>query len=98
MERLIYGWSVVVTSLFSGLQLLLIFGVNRRIGLPDFWFALGDDVITQYIQGIQFLPVCIMYLRMCPDGSEGATYAALTTLGNIALACASSLGTLAAKV
>lgn len=23
-------------------------------------FALGDDVITQYIQGIQFLPVCIM--------------------------------------
>ncbi|CAM9970789.1 unnamed protein product, partial [Ectocarpus sp. 8 AP-2014] len=95
---LIYGWSVVVTTIFSALQLVLIFGLNRRIGLPDFWFALGDDVITQYIQGIQFLPVCIMYLRMCPNGSEGATYAALTTFGNIALNCAGSLGTLFAKL
>ncbi|CBJ32848.1 conserved unknown protein [Ectocarpus siliculosus] len=96
--RLIYGWSVVVTTIFSALQLVLIFGLNQRIGLPDFWFALGDDVITQYIQGIQFLPVCIMYLRMCPNGSEGATYAALTTFGNIALNCAGSLGTLFAKL
>ncbi|CAM9718285.1 unnamed protein product [Ectocarpus sp. 6 AP-2014] len=96
--RLIYGWSVVVTTIFSALQLVLIFGLNRRIGLPDFWFALGDDVITQYIQGIQFLPVCIMYLRMCPNGSEGATYAALTTFGNIALNCAGCLGTLFAKL
>lgn len=35
---------------------------------------------------------------MCPDGSEGATYAALTTFGNIALNCAGSVGTLFAKV
>ena len=38
------------------------------------------------------------YLRMCPDGSEGATYAALTTFSNIALNCAGSVGTLFAKV
>lgn len=36
-RRLIYGWSVVVTTIFSALQLVLIFGLNRRIGLPDFW-------------------------------------------------------------
>ncbi|CAN0412514.1 unnamed protein product, partial [Scytosiphon promiscuus] len=28
--RLIYGWSVMVTSVFSALQLVLIFGLNRR--------------------------------------------------------------------
>ncbi|CAM9748257.1 unnamed protein product [Ascophyllum nodosum] len=98
--RLIYACSVIVTTLFSILQLVLIFGLNRKIGFPDFWwvFALGDDVITQYIQGIQFLPVCIMYLRMCPEGSEGATYATLTTFGNIAMTCAGSVGTLLSKI
>ena len=35
---------------------------------------------------------CYMYLRLCPDGSEGATYAMLTTFGNIALAVGSSIG------
>lgn len=33
-----------------------------------------------------------MYMRLCPDGSEGASYAMLTTFSNIALVCASNLG------
>jgi hypothetical protein len=44
------------------------------------------------VAGIQFLPVCIMYMRLCPEGSEGATYAMLTTFGNIALVCGSNIG------
>ena len=34
-------------------------------------FALGDDVITQYIQGIQFLPVCIMVSRTLREEGMG---------------------------
>jgi hypothetical protein len=59
---------------------------------------LGDDVITAYISGIQFLPVCIMYMRLCPEGAEGSSYSMLTTFGNIALVCASSVGNLLANV
>lgn len=33
-----------------------------------------------------------MYMRLCPDGSEGASYSMLTTFSNIALVCASNLG------
>ena len=33
-----------------------------------------------------------MYMRLCPNGSEGASYAMLTTFSNIALVCASNLG------
>ena len=33
-----------------------------------------------------------MYMRLCPDGAEGASYSMLTTFGNIALVCASNLG------
>lgn len=46
---------------------------------------MGDDVITAYISGIQFLPLCIMYMHLCPEGSEGASYAMLTTFSNISI-------------
>lgn len=41
-------------------------------------------VITSYlgtfVTAIQFMPTCIMYVVLCPDGSEGTTYALLTTM------------------
>lgn len=91
--RSIYMWSACLTTFFSLLQLMLIFQINQKyLHLNNYLFSLGDDVITAYISGIQFLPVAIMYMRLCPAGAEGSSYAMLTTLGNIALVCASNLG------
>jgi len=91
--RSIYLWSACLTSFFSLLQLMLIFQINQKyLHLNNYLFSLGDDVITAYRSGIQFLPVAIMYMRLCPAGAEGSSYAMLTTLGNIALVCASNLG------
>ena len=38
-----------------------------------------------------------MYMKLCPDGAEGASYSMLTTFGNIALVCASNLGNIVAS-
>jgi hypothetical protein len=91
--RKIYVGTMLLTTFFSLLQLVLIFQWNTRyLHMSNYFFSLGDDVITAYIAGIQFLPVCIMYMRLCPDGAEGASYSMLTTFGNIALVCASNIG------
>ena len=90
--RSIYIWSTILTAFFSFLQLALIFQLNQYLYISDYFFSLGDDVITQYISGIQFLPVCILYMSLCPEGVEGASYAMLTTFGNIALVCANNIG------
>ena len=91
--RSIYVGTMCLTTFFSLLQLVLIFQLNiKYLHISNYFFALGDDVITAYISGIQFLPVCIMYMRLCPDGAEGASYSMLTTFGNIALVCASNIG------
>ncbi len=66
--------------------------------MNNYLFSMGDDVITAYISGIQFLPVCIMYMKLCPSGAEGASYAILTTFGNIALVVANALGNSATKI
>lgn len=97
--RNIYIWTVMLTAFFSMTQLLLIFQINNKyLHLHNYLFSIGGDVITAYISGIQFLPLCIMYMRLCPDGAEGASYAMLTTFGNIALVCACNLGNILAGV
>ena len=92
--RSIYLYSSITTFAFSCLQICLIFQINERIfGISNYPFAMGDDVLQQFLAGIQFLPACVMYMGLCPKGSEGATYSMLTTFGNIALTVAGSLGT-----
>jgi hypothetical protein len=60
--RRIYFITTIINSLVSALQFVLIFGLNRKFGIPDYFFALGDDVVVEFIQGIQFLPTTIMVI------------------------------------
>ena len=64
--RMIYLYSSFLTATFSLLQLVLIFQLNEKMHISNYFFSLGDDVISAYISGIQFLPVCIMYMSLCP--------------------------------
>ena len=90
--RKIYLYTSFLTAFFSLLQLALIFQLNTRFHISNYMFSLGDDVISQYVSGIQFLPMCLMYAKLCPVGAEGTSYALLTTFGNIALVVGSSMG------
>jgi len=97
--RSIYVVSSLLTTIFSCFQLILIFQWNEKyLHISNYPFAMGDDVIQQFLGGIQFLPSCIMYMSLCPSGSEGATYSMLTTFGNIALVVAMSLSSILGKV
>mmetsp|Transcript_11523 Transcript_11523/g.14959 ORF Transcript_11523/g.14959 Transcript_11523/m.14959 type:complete len:517 (-) Transcript_11523:204-1754(-) len=96
--RAVYIWTTFLNGIMSISQLLLIFRVNQRWGLSDLMFALGDDAAAEFILAIQFLPMCIMYLGLCPDGVEGTTYAMLTTFSNVAGTVAYNIGTLLTHV
>ena len=90
--RKIYIFTTLANGFFSIFQILLIYGIT--FGLPAFWFALGDDVFIDLVEGIQFLPTTIMMVHLCPVGSEGASYAMFTTVNNAALNLSSSVSTL----
>ena len=62
-------------------------------GISNFWFALGDDAFQEFIMGIQFLPTTIMMVHLCPEGSEGASYAMFTTVHNSALNLSTAIST-----
>jgi MFS family permease len=86
--RFIYLFTSCVAFIFSGLQLMLVLGGNDKIGLGspavEVFFAMGSYGVQNFVQAIQFLPATRMFLVMCPEGAEGASYAMLTTLSNLA--------------
>jgi hypothetical protein len=94
--RFVYIITTILNGIFSVLQVLLIMGIT--FGLSNFWFALGDDAFSEFIQGIQFLPTTIMMVHLCPAGSEGASYAMFTTVNNSALNLSVALSTLLLRI
>ena len=91
--RRIFIYTTIVSFGFSILQVLLVLRVNTYLGIPDFAFALGDSVVIQLIYAVQSMPSSIMFIMLCPEGSEGVTYALLTTVGNLAWTLAQDFGT-----
>mmetsp|Transcript_27449 Transcript_27449/g.63717 ORF Transcript_27449/g.63717 Transcript_27449/m.63717 type:complete len:237 (+) Transcript_27449:3-713(+) len=91
--RVVYFWCTTLASLIALGQIILVFGLNRKVGISDIWFSMGDDVLVEFVIAVQFLPMCIMYLGLCPKGSEGTTYAMLTTWSNLAGSLAFDIST-----
>jgi hypothetical protein len=74
-------------------------GVNRKIGIPDVLFAVGDDAIVSLMEGLHSMPTVTMYVMLCGGddlsgyGAEGTTFALLTTIGSLAGTVANDIGT-----
>jgi BT1 family len=45
--RIVYFWCTTLASSIALGQLVLVFGLNRRLGIPDIWFSMGDDVLVE---------------------------------------------------
>jgi hypothetical protein len=79
----IYLWSTLLQTAFVILQIMLVFGVNRRLGISDFAFSIFDNVATQGFGAVMLLPVCMLCASLCPEGSECVVYAILTSFTNV---------------
>jgi hypothetical protein len=91
--RVVYFWCTTLATAIALGQLILVSGANKQLGIPDIIFSMGDDVLVEFVIAVQFLPMCIMYLGLCPPGSEGTTYAMLTTWSNLAGSLAFDIST-----
>jgi len=90
--RAVYITTTIIGGILSLLQLLIVYRVNVDIGINDFWFSLGDNVISAFVMGCQYLPSAIMMVSLCPKDSEGTSYALFTTLGNVGLSVGLVIG------
>jgi len=71
---------ILLSSACGATQLILVSGLNRRMGMPDFPFALGDEVVIDIAKTLLGLPLLILVAAICPKGMESTVYGLVTSM------------------
>ncbi|BAZ25480.1 folate/biopterin transporter [Kalymmatonema gypsitolerans NIES-4073] len=90
--RVIFGWSILLSSALGMTMLLLVTHANRALGIDDHWFSLGDSVILTVMGQIAYMPVLVLAARLCPKGIEATLFALLMSVTNLAGLVSHQLG------
>ncbi|XP_062177838.1 folate-biopterin transporter 1, chloroplastic [Alnus glutinosa] len=76
----------LVTTVFGSAlgmtQIFLVTGLNRKFGISDEWFAIGDSLILTVLGQASFMPVLVLAARLCPEGMEATLFATLMSISN----------------
>jgi folate/biopterin transporter len=73
-----------LVSTFLGLtNLVLVFHWNRKWGIPDEFFCLGESAVQAVVGWIATMPIIVMASRLCPEGMEGTCYALIMSINNL---------------
>ncbi|RLM73978.1 putative folate-biopterin transporter 2 [Panicum miliaceum] len=83
--RSILLWGQVLSSLAGMLDLVLVTRLNLKIGIPDYFFAMIDNSISQMVGRLKWLPLLVLCSKLCSPGIEGLFYALLMSLQNAGL-------------
>mmetsp|Transcript_41552 Transcript_41552/g.66813 ORF Transcript_41552/g.66813 Transcript_41552/m.66813 type:complete len:304 (-) Transcript_41552:54-965(-) len=78
--RVFFSSVIFISCVISLSQLILVFGLNREWGIPDFVFALGDLVVIDMARTLIGMPILILVASLCPEGVKGSVYAAVTSV------------------
>lgn len=80
--RKIFLTTTVVGSALGMTQIVLVTGLNRKFGISDEWFAIGDSLILTVLSQASFMPVLVLAARLCPEGMEATLFATLMSISN----------------
>ncbi len=96
--RQVYFLSTFLKILASLFDLMLILRWNLSLDIPDkVAFVMGDKIILQVVQMLDFMPGVILMSKVCPKGVEATTYALLAGFSNFGYVVSTSLGYLLAE-
>jgi folate/biopterin transporter len=90
--RQVLGWSTVISSILGMSVLLLVTHANRALGIDDYWFSLGDNLILSAIGEIALMPILVLAARLCPAGIEATFFALIMSIFNLAGFLSQELG------
>ncbi|KAL6532347.1 hypothetical protein OROGR_014317 [Orobanche gracilis] len=90
--RKIFLVTTIIGSALGMTQVLLVTGLNRKFGIDDEWFAIGDSLIITVLGQVSFMPVLVLAAKLCPEDMEATLFAtvylktsAVVSLGAIRL-------------
>ncbi|PKA59744.1 Folate-biopterin transporter 1, chloroplastic [Apostasia shenzhenica] len=80
--RKIFLGTTITGSALGMTQVFLVSGLNRKFGISDEWFSIGDSLIITVLSQASFMPVLVLAARLCPAGMEATLFATLMSISN----------------
>ncbi|ONM27713.1 Biopterin transport-related protein BT1 [Zea mays] len=80
--RKIFLVTTIIGSALGMTQVLLVTGLNRKFGISDEWFSIGDSLIITVLGQASFMPVLVLAAKLCPPGMEATLFATLMSISN----------------
>ncbi|CAN1310428.1 Folate-biopterin transporter 1, chloroplastic, partial [Linum perenne] len=96
-RKMFLGSTLIGTAL-GMTQVFLVTGFNRKLGISDEWFAIGDSLILTVLGQASFMPVLVLAAKLCPEGMEATLFATLMSISNGGSVLGELLGALLTKV
>lgn len=79
----IFTFSTIIFCIVSCNTIILVKGMNRKWGIPDKIFCMGDGVINNTVGELNTMPILVLACKMCPKNIEGTMYALLMSTVNL---------------
>ncbi|CAB4265891.1 unnamed protein product [Prunus armeniaca] len=64
-------WTQLVYSLSGTLDLMLVLRLNLKFGIPDYFFVVIDESVSQMTGRLKWMPLLVLSSKLCPPGIEG---------------------------
>ncbi|CAL4936436.1 unnamed protein product [Urochloa decumbens] len=80
--RKIFLVTTILGSALGMTQVLLVTGLNRKLGISDEWFSIGDSLIITVLGQASFMPILVLAAKLCPPGVEATLFATLMSISN----------------
>ncbi|XP_039142294.1 LOW QUALITY PROTEIN: probable folate-biopterin transporter 2 [Dioscorea cayenensis subsp. rotundata] len=83
--RTLLFWAQLLSSFSGMLDLILVSRLNLKLGIPDYFFIVIDESISQMISRIKWMPILVLSSKLCPSGIEGTFFALLMAIDHIGM-------------
>ncbi|GAV80075.1 BT1 domain-containing protein [Cephalotus follicularis] len=78
-------WTQLLFGLSGMLDLMLVLRLNLELGIPDYFFIIIDESVSQMIGRLKWMPLLVLSSKLCPSGVEGTFFALLMSIDNVGL-------------
>jgi len=90
--RRMFAVAQVLLTLINLTDLVLVTRHNLKLGIPDYFFVMGEEAFSPMFQRFRSMPVFILAVKVCPAGIEGTMFALLMSLSNFGQIISKILG------
>ena len=82
--RRFFAVVVVVSAVLGATPVVLVSHWNQQWGIPNAFFAAGDDLFLSVLGSIALMPCLVLAAKLCPSGVEASLYATFVSVLNFA--------------